>query len=212
MTCCYLRNAHDIGPEGKTAFEKRFGEAFSGPIIPFGASIQYKASRPKEIDEVKWGKTKPGLFAGNVLNAGGGWTGDVDVLDAVELTNALLHSEVHCRRVSSNEIQIDNDSNGDFKFPARTDEWQQPVDSKNFTKVIRKKVFETDRGDNTPLDIVQEDGTGTLRNQRRKERKLSEKDKREYCDFNDLMPEEEPGPEDTTGASEEGKSFLTNGS
>ena len=53
------------------------------------------------------GKTKQGLFVGYVLNAGGGWTGDVDVLDAVELTNALLHSEVHCRRVSSNEIQIE---------------------------------------------------------------------------------------------------------
>ena len=90
------------------------------------------------------------------------------MLDAVELTNALLPSEVHCRRLSSNEIQVDKDSNGDFKFPARTDEWQQPVDSNNFARAIRKKVFETDTGDNTPLDVAGEDAVA-IRKQRRKE-------------------------------------------
>ena len=131
MTFCYLRNVHDLGPDGKTAYEKRYGVPFAGPIIPCGAGIQYKPSRPKEIDEVKWGKTKPGLFVGYV-----------DVLDA----NALLHSEVRCHRVSSNAIQIDKDSNGDFEFPARTDEWQQPVDSKSFTRGFVKRCLKQMEG------------------------------------------------------------------
>ena len=110
MTFCYLRNIHDLDAEGRTAYEKRYGVPFAGPIIPFGVGVQYKPSRPKEIDELKWTKTKQGLFAGYVLNAGGGWTGDIDVLDAVELTNALLHSEVTCRRINHKEIDIDKDA------------------------------------------------------------------------------------------------------
>ena len=54
--------------------------------------------------------------------------------------------------------------------------------------------------------MAEEDAV-TIRKQRRRERKLSETDKREYCDFNDLMPEEDNGTEDTTEASEEEK-FL----
>ncbi len=136
MTFCYLRNIHDIRPDGKTAYEARFGEAFAGPIIPFGAGIQYKPSRQKEIDaEAKFGTgLKPGLFAGYVLNAGGGWTGDVDVLDATELTHALLHSEVHCRRISAQAITIDKEKDGKFVFPVIEDDWEQPIDGHKLTK------------------------------------------------------------------------------
>ena len=138
MTFCYLRNIHDLDAEGKTAYEKRYGIPFAGPIIPFGAGIKYKPSRPKEVDELKWRKVKPGLFVGYVLNAGGGWTGDVDVLDAVELTNAQLHSEVNCRRINHKEIDIDKDAKGDFVFPVLSEEWEQPADSKQYTPSNRQ--------------------------------------------------------------------------
>ena len=66
----------------------------------------------------KWTtKVTRGIFVGYVLNAGGGWTGDIDVLDAVELTIAQLHSEVTCRRISFKEIDVDKDAKGDFIFP-----------------------------------------------------------------------------------------------
>ena len=38
--CCYLRNVQDLVAEGKTPFERRFGEPFKGPIIPFGAMVE----------------------------------------------------------------------------------------------------------------------------------------------------------------------------
>ena len=170
MTFCYLRNIHDLGAEGRTAYEKRYGVPVAGPIIPFGAGIRYKPSRPKEVYDLKWTKVKRGLFVGYVLNAGGGWTGDVDVLDAVELTNAQLHSEVYCRRIHHKEIDTDKDVKGDFVFPVLSEEWEQPADSKNMTRAIRKKMFEHDREEQTSQNAIQEESE-IKRKENRKERK-----------------------------------------
>ena len=42
MECyCYLRNVQDLLSDGKTPRERRFGEPFSGPVIPFGSMIEY---------------------------------------------------------------------------------------------------------------------------------------------------------------------------
>ena len=42
MECyCYLRNVQDLLADGKTPYERRFGESFKGPIIPFGAQVGY---------------------------------------------------------------------------------------------------------------------------------------------------------------------------
>ena len=38
-TYCHLRNIVDIQPDGKTAWEKRFGAPFRGLAIPFGSLI-----------------------------------------------------------------------------------------------------------------------------------------------------------------------------
>ena len=34
--CCYLRNVQDLLADGKTPYERRFGEPFEGPVILFG--------------------------------------------------------------------------------------------------------------------------------------------------------------------------------
>ena len=39
--CCYLRNVQDLLAVGKTSYERRFGEPFKGPVIPFGAMVEY---------------------------------------------------------------------------------------------------------------------------------------------------------------------------
>ena len=39
--CCYLRNIQDLLSDGKTPYERRFGEPFQGPVIPFGAMAEY---------------------------------------------------------------------------------------------------------------------------------------------------------------------------
>ena len=42
MECyCYLRNIQDLLFDGKTPYERRFGEPFKGPIIPFGSMVEY---------------------------------------------------------------------------------------------------------------------------------------------------------------------------
>ena len=87
---CFLHNVHDIQPCGKTAYELNYGEPFYGPIIAFGANVMYKPSRQKDIDEMpKMGsKMLRGLFMVYVQQSGGGWSGDVEIMDALDLTNA----------------------------------------------------------------------------------------------------------------------------
>ena len=42
MECyCHLRNVQDLLADGKTPYERRFGESFKGPMIPFGAPVEY---------------------------------------------------------------------------------------------------------------------------------------------------------------------------
>ena len=38
---CYLRNVEDLLADVNTPYERRFGEFFKGPIIPFGAMVEY---------------------------------------------------------------------------------------------------------------------------------------------------------------------------
>ena len=37
----YLRNVTDLSSDGKTPYERRFGQPFKGPIIPFGSKVEY---------------------------------------------------------------------------------------------------------------------------------------------------------------------------
>ena len=42
MECfCFLRNVQDLLADGKTPYERRFGEPFKVPGIPFGAMVEY---------------------------------------------------------------------------------------------------------------------------------------------------------------------------
>ena len=42
MECyTYLRNVTDLLSDGKTPYERRFGQPFEGPIIPFGSLVEY---------------------------------------------------------------------------------------------------------------------------------------------------------------------------
>ena len=37
----FLRNVTDLFSDGKTTYERRFGQPFKGPIIPFGSLVEY---------------------------------------------------------------------------------------------------------------------------------------------------------------------------
>ena len=83
----YLRNVTDLLSDEKTPYERRFGQPFKGPIIPFGSLVEYHPTTAKDQSRIhQFGKkVLPGLFLGYVLYAGGIWKGDVLVADLEEL-------------------------------------------------------------------------------------------------------------------------------
>ena len=49
MECdCYLRNIQDLLSDGKTPYDRRFGKPFIGPVIPFGAMVEYHPISAKD--------------------------------------------------------------------------------------------------------------------------------------------------------------------
>ena len=71
--CCYLRNIQDLLSVGKTPYERRFGMPFNGPVISFGAMVEYHSISAKDI--LRLNKFSPkvllGFFLGYALHAGG---------------------------------------------------------------------------------------------------------------------------------------------
>ena len=68
----YLRNIQDLLSDGKTPCERRFGIPFNGPVIPFGAMVEWHPISAKDISRPhQFGpKVLPGIFFGYVLYAG----------------------------------------------------------------------------------------------------------------------------------------------
>ena len=52
MECyTYLRNVRDLLSDGKPPYERRFGQPFKGPIIPFGSLVEYYPITAKTSQE-----------------------------------------------------------------------------------------------------------------------------------------------------------------
>ena len=76
MECfTYLRHVTDLLSGGKTPYERRFGQPFKGPIIPFGSLVEYHSVTAKDQSRIhQFGKNVLlGLFFGYALYAGGIW-------------------------------------------------------------------------------------------------------------------------------------------
>ena len=73
MECdTYLRNVTDLLSDGKTPYERRFGQPSKGPIIPLGSLVEYYPITAKDQSRIhQFGeKVLPGLFLGYALYAG----------------------------------------------------------------------------------------------------------------------------------------------
>ena len=73
MECyTYLRNVTDLLSDGKTPYERRFGQPFKGPIIPFGSLVEYYPITAKDQSRIhQFGKkVLPGLFLGYACTRG----------------------------------------------------------------------------------------------------------------------------------------------
>ena len=101
----YLRNVTDLLSDGKTPYERRFGQPFKGPIIPFGSLVEYHPITAKDQSRIhQFGKkVLPGLFLGYALYAGGIWKGDVLVADLEEL-ETMDASEIYSKRLNAKEV------------------------------------------------------------------------------------------------------------
>ena len=100
MECyTYLRIVTDLLSDGKTPYERRFGQPFKGPIIPLGSLVEYHPITAKDQSRIHQlgKKVLPGLFLGYALYAGGIWKGDVLVADLEEL-ETMDASEIYSKK------------------------------------------------------------------------------------------------------------------
>ena len=119
MECyTYLRNIQDLLSDGKTPYERRFGQPFKGPIIPFGSLVEYHPITAKDQSRIhQFGKKVfPGLFLGYALYAGGIEKGDVLIADLEEL-ETMDASEIYSKRLNAKEVIFPKE-NGKSIFPA----------------------------------------------------------------------------------------------
>ena len=101
---CYLRNIQGLLFDGMTPYERRFGMPFDGPVIPFGALVEYRPISAKDMSRLhQCPKVLPGIFFGYILYAGGIWKGDIMIADIEELEE-MDASELHARRLNAKEV------------------------------------------------------------------------------------------------------------
>ena len=95
--------------DGKTPYERRFGQPFKGPIIPFGSFVEFHPFTAKDQSRIhQFGKkVLPRLFLGYALCAGSIWKGDVLVADLEEL-ETMDASEIYSKRLNAKEVIFPN--------------------------------------------------------------------------------------------------------
>ena len=120
MECyCYLRNIQDLLSDEKTPHERRFGAPFKGPVIPFGAVVEYHLVSAEDLSRLHQFSSKvlPGKFLGRALDAGRIWKGDILVADIEELEK-MDASEIHAKRLNAKEV-LTPMRGGKFHIPNR---------------------------------------------------------------------------------------------
>ena len=124
MECyTYLRNVTDLLSDGKTPYERRFGQPFKGPIIPFGSLVEYHPITAKDQSRIhQFGKkVLPGLFLGYALYAGGIWKGDVLIADLEEL-ETMDASEIYSKKTQCERGDISQRKKENLFFQSKMDE------------------------------------------------------------------------------------------
>ena len=101
-------NAYVVGETYKTnwqteksAYKRRCETPVDGTVIPFGADIYLNSISSKDTSRLHQvgPKMLPGIFIGNALNSGGGWTGDVLIADWQDIENQFKSKEVGIKKL-----------------------------------------------------------------------------------------------------------------
>ena len=130
MECyCDLRNVQDLPANGKTPHERRFGKSFKGPIVPFGALVEYLPISKSSI----WRESINRDFSRICIDRGGIWKGDILIAEVEEFEN-WTHQK-YPRRLNAKEVLIIQRNrefvfpvaDGSAKFSGRDCEFQEPT-------------------------------------------------------------------------------------
>ena len=102
----YLRNIQDLLSDGNTPCQRRFRKPFSGPIVPFGAMVEYHTFSAGDLSRLhQFGsKVLPRIFLRYVLHAGRIWKRDILVADIDEELEKMDASEIHAKRLNAKEV------------------------------------------------------------------------------------------------------------
>ena len=120
MECStYLRNVTDLLSDGKTPYERRFGQPLKGPIIPFGSLVEYHPTNCEGpvINPSNWKASLTWIVPRIRFVRGGGrriWKGDVLVADLEEL-ETMDASEIYSKRLNAKQVIFPKE--GEFIFP-----------------------------------------------------------------------------------------------
>ena len=101
-----MRNVQDLLSDGKTPCVARFGEPFSGPVIPFGSMIEYHPISAKGESRLhQFGqKVPPGIFLGNDFFAGKASGKEISRLQPLKSWKNFDASEIRARRLDAKEV------------------------------------------------------------------------------------------------------------
>ena len=149
MACyCFLKAVVDILDDDKTAFERRCGSSFSGPLTPFGAEITYLPITDKDKSRLhQFGsKVISGIFLGYEQQDGGGWSGDLLVLDWGEIENASHFNDIHIKRFKQSEVNAPKVGDN-FRFPLAEGVIRQPGSDRSKAPRQRKPAPKGAGGD-----------------------------------------------------------------
>ena len=86
--------------DGRTPYERRFGEPIKEPIIPFGSLIEYHPISATDLSRLK---VLPGVLLGYVLYARRIWKGDIMFADIEELEK-MDASETRAKRFDAKKV------------------------------------------------------------------------------------------------------------
>ena len=98
-----------------------------------------------------------GLFIGYHTFAGGGWgSDDLELIDLQELQEAESRQDVYVKRFKWQEIIVEKDGHGKFKYPAQVKGFSQPAGKKN------QYPLQASDEDNEELDILDDGLEGSV--------------------------------------------------
>ena len=102
----YLRNVTDLLTDGKTPYERRLGQPFQGPIIPFGSFFEYhpKTAKGSVKNPSIWKESLTWDCSSDTLCTRGEF-GRVDVLIAdLEELETMDASGIYSKRLNAKEV------------------------------------------------------------------------------------------------------------